>query len=174
MRQKHFICLVLPIAVAFSILFSSANISSAAECASATVGGTCVTPTGTSCPTDKPQSVAGTCATSGQICCKASTTTTAPKVYIPSGSEVGLPDPSGGIAAILKSVLSWMLGIIGMIALIAFVISGIQYLTSHGDEKQIATAKLTMTYAAIGIIAALSGFIVIQAIDLALRATSNF
>ena len=90
------------------------------------------------------------------------------------GSEVGLPDPSGGIAAIIKNVLSWMLGIIGMIALIAFIISGIQYLTSRGDEKQIATAKRTMTYAAIGIIAALSGFIVIQAIDLALRATSGF
>ena len=151
--------------------FYFANYSFAAECA--TAGGTCYP---TSCPADKPQQVTdGTCATPGQVCCKSTTTTPTPTgVYIPSGSEVGLPDPSGGIAAIIKNVLSWMLGIIGMIALIAFIISGIQYLTSRGDEKQIATAKRTMTYAAIGIIAALSGFIVIQAIDLALRATSGF
>ncbi|MDQ1283823.1 MAG: hypothetical protein QG620_171 [Patescibacteria group bacterium] len=151
-------------------LFLSADITLAAECA--TAGGTCYP---TSCPADKPQQVTdGECTTPGQVCCKAGTATTTPTgVYIPNGSEVGLPDPSGGIAAVIKNVLSWMLGIIGMIAIIAFVISGLQYLTSRGDEKQIETAKTNMTYSIIGVVVALSGFIIIQAIDLALRATSS-
>jgi len=63
------------------------------------------------------------------------------------------------------------LGIFGLLALIAFIISGGQYLLASGDDKMIETAKKNMTYSIIGIIVALSGFIIIRAIDAALRAT---
>ena len=85
----------------------------------------------------------------------------------------GLPDSVGGIKPILVNIAKWLLEIIGIIALISFIISGGQYLISAGDEKMIDTAKRNMTYSIIGVIVALSGFIIIRAVDTALRASST-
>lgn len=84
----------------------------------------------------------------------------------------GLPSPSGGIRAILVNVLVWILGIFGMLAILAFVVSGIQYFAAAGDEKMMETAKKNLVYSIIGVIVALSGFVIIQAIDSALRGYS--
>lgn len=86
----------------------------------------------------------------------------------------GLPDNSGGIADILSSILSWLLGVLGVIAIISFVISGIMYLTASGNERQLDTAKRAMTYSIIGVVVALSGYIVVRAVDYALRGYSSF
>jgi hypothetical protein len=83
--------------------------------------------------------------------------------------QVGLPDNPGGIAGILTNVLNWLLLVIGVVAVIAFVISGLQYMISAGDEKDMETAKLNLTYSILGIIAALSGYLIVRAVDAMLR-----
>ena len=93
-------------------------------------------------------------------------------IDMPTG--FGLPDPSGGIKEIVGNFLNWLLGIIGLIALIAFVISGIQYFMATGNETTTQTAKRNMNYSIIGIIVALSGLVIIQAVDYALRAWTLF
>jgi hypothetical protein len=85
----------------------------------------------------------------------------------------GIPDSTLGIKPILVNIAKWMLEIIGIIAIISFIISGGQYLLSAGDDKRIESAKRNMTYSIIGVIVALSGFIIIRAIDTALRASSS-
>jgi heme/copper-type cytochrome/quinol oxidase subunit 2 len=85
-----------------------------------------------------------------------------------------LPDAPGGIRAILANLLNWILGIIGIIAVIAFVIAGLQYLISAGDEEKMKSAKRAMVYSIIGTIVALSGLVVVKAIDAALWARTNF
>jgi hypothetical protein len=87
---------------------------------------------------------------------------------IPTG--FGFPDPQGGVTTIIKNLLDWLLGIIGAIAVIAFVISGAQYLMASGNERIIEVAKKNMFYSILGIIVALSGAVIITAIDAALRA----
>lgn len=89
-------------------------------------------------------------------------------------TEAGLPDPVGGLKAVLTGFLNWLLGIIGIIALIAFVISGGQYFLVAGDEKMVETAKRNMRYSILGVITALSGFVIIKAIDFALKAEKLF
>jgi hypothetical protein len=88
-------------------------------------------------------------------------------------TQSGLPDPTGGLKGILRTLLFWLLSIIGVIALISFVIAGIQYLMATGNERTIEAAKRNLTYSILGIIIALSGFVIIQAIDYALRATNS-
>lgn len=78
--------------------------------------------------------------------------------------ETNLPDPAGGIADILTNLLNWLLGIVGVIAIIAFLISGIQFMASTGDPSTIETAKKNALYSVIGLIIALSGYIVIKAV----------
>jgi len=87
-------------------------------------------------------------------------------VCFPTGT--GLSDKS--VLDIISALIGWLLAIFGFIALIGFIISGLQYLTAAGDESQAETAKRNMQYSIIGIIVALSGFIVIKAVDTLLNA----
>lgn len=70
---------------------------------------------------------------------------------------------------ILFNFVWWLLAILGLIGIIAFVISGMQYLLSAGNEEMVKTAKNSMKYSIIGMIVALSGLVIIFAIDAALR-----
>jgi len=88
-------------------------------------------------------------------------------------TNTGLPNSSGGIRGVLNNILVWLLSIFGVIAIISFVISGIQYFLSAGDEKSMQAAKRNATYSILGIIVALSAFVVIRAVDTALRASSS-
>lgn len=90
-------------------------------------------------------------------------------VTLPTGT--GLSDAS--VVDILKTLMNWLLGVFGFLAIIAFVISGIQYLVSAGDDDTISTAKRNMKYSIIGVIVALSGLVIIQAVTSALTATTS-
>jgi len=82
--------------------------------------------------------------------------------------------PSGQIGDIIRAVLTWLLGAVGLIAIIAFAISGIQYMISAGNEDMIKTAKSHMTWSIVGVIVALSGLVIVFAIDRALRGYGYF
>lgn len=86
--------------------------------------------------------------------------------------NTGLADPPGGVAQILSTFLSWLLGVFGIMALISFVISGTMYLLAAGSDDMIKRAKATMEFSIIGVIIALSGFIMIRAIDAALSGSA--
>lgn len=84
----------------------------------------------------------------------------------------GLPNSS--IYNIISATLSWLLAILGFIAVIGFVISGILYLTAAGNETQIEKAKSAMTYSIIGVIVALMGYVIIQAVNAWLGSNASF
>jgi cytochrome bd-type quinol oxidase subunit 2 len=71
---------------------------------------------------------------------------------------------SGSIFALVSTVMNWLLGLIGVLAVVAFVISGILYLTAAGDEEQIERAKSTMMFAIIGLVVALVGLVIVNAV----------
>lgn len=89
-------------------------------------------------------------------------------------SSTSLPDPSGGVVQIINNVLTWILSIFGVLAIISFVISGMQYILSVGDEKTIDTAKRNIKWSIVGVVVALTGLVIIYAIDKMLRGTPNF
>ncbi len=86
-------------------------------------------------------------------------------VCFPTGTGLS----SRPVEFILVNFMWWILALVGMIAIIAFVISGIQYLVSAGDEDMIKTAKRNMTYSIVGVLVALSGWVIIRSIDYALN-----
>jgi hypothetical protein len=85
---------------------------------------------------------------------------------------LGLPD--GSIINIVTKILDWLLALLGIFGIVGFVISGILYLVSTGDEDMIKRAKSAMTYSIIGVIVGLMGFVILQAIDTALMGSSRF
>jgi hypothetical protein len=87
-----------------------------------------------------------------------------------SSNSYGLP--GGSIFGIVEGILMWMLGILSVISLIGFIISGIMYLTAAGDETQAEKAKKAMLYSIIGVIVGLSGYVIFQAAQLMLGGQS--
>jgi cytochrome bd-type quinol oxidase subunit 2 len=83
-----------------------------------------------------------------------------------------LPDAQGGIKGILINFMNWLLSIVGILGILAFALAGVMYLISAGDPNLADRAKSTMVYAILGILAALSGLIVIRTIDSLLRANN--
>jgi len=77
-----------------------------------------------------------------------------------------LPDTS--VYDIITSLLEWLLMIFTVLAVLAFVISGIMYLTAGAVSDNAQKAKDTMKYSIIGIVIALSGYIIINFINSAL------
>ena len=73
--------------------------------------------------------------------------------------------PQGTIIGIISATMNWLLAILGFLGIIGFVIAGLLYLTAAGDENQATRAKSAMTYSVIGVIVALLGFVVIQAVE---------
>lgn len=84
----------------------------------------------------------------------------------------GLPEEP--IYAIVENIMYWLLGLVGIAGVIGFAISGLMYLTSAGNDDQMGTAKKAMTYSIIGVIVALSGLIVVVAIDSMLNVGNEF
>ena len=73
--------------------------------------------------------------------------------------------PQGSIFNIIENIMKWLLGILGFIAIIGFVISGIMYLTAAGDEGQQKKAKAQMMWSITGVIVALIGWVVVLAVQ---------
>ena len=70
--------------------------------------------------------------------------------------------------------MNWSLSIVGLIAVISFVVAGFQYLLAFGDPKSMEKAKSHVRWSIIGVIVALSGMVVIYAVDGLLAGYSRF
>jgi len=81
----------------------------------------------------------------------------------------------GTVSGILQTVMNWLLGLLGIGAIISFVIAGIIYLTAAGDEGKTEQAKNMMTYAIIAIVVALIGYVVVKTVSgLVLGSSSGY
>jgi hypothetical protein len=72
--------------------------------------------------------------------------------------------------AILTNVVNYALAIIGFLGVLGFIIAGIMYLVSAGDEAKAEKAKGYMVNCIIGIVIALLGYVVMAAISTLLGA----
>ncbi len=59
-------------------------------------------------------------------------------------------------------IAKYLMGLIGSIALLFFIIAGIKMLTSHGNSSQISSAKTMMVQTIIGIIICLCAFLIVD------------
>ena len=94
-----------------------------------------------------------------------------------SGSWGGITNPyglpEGSILDIVSGILFWLLSIFALVGIIGFIISGIIYLVSAGDENTISRAKTAMMWSIVGVIVGLSGFVIMQAVAAMLSGAST-
>lgn len=70
----------------------------------------------------------------------------------------GKKDPN----SIIKMALQIFSAIVGVIAVVVIIISGVKYITSGGDSGKTAQAKDTLLYAVIGLVVALLAQVIVQ------------
>lgn len=73
--------------------------------------------------------------------------------------------PGGTIFEIISNLMKWILALVGIIGVIGFAIAGIMYLTAAGDDDRISNAKKAMVMSIIGVIVALVGLVILQAVN---------
>ncbi|MBD3300073.1 MAG: hypothetical protein GF347_01850 [Candidatus Moranbacteria bacterium] len=78
-----------------------------------------------------------------------------------------LPDPGGSdpIVAVVSNVLSFIMTVAGFLSVLAFIISGIMYVTASGNEDQMQTAKRALIYGIIGVAITLLSLSIIMLIN---------
>jgi type IV secretory pathway VirB2 component (pilin) len=92
-------------------------------------------------------------------------------IDLPTEAQTGLPE--GGNGAVLKaieSVVEFVVGVIGSIAVLMIVISGIMYMVSGGDQQKVETAKKILTYSIVGLVVALVSYMIVYFISRSLGA----
>jgi len=72
----------------------------------------------------------------------------------------GLPHPTTDEAR-LRSILTFVFGITGSLALLVITIAGFRYAISHGDPGLIAQSKNAIIYAIIGLIISIFGLAIV-------------
>ena len=66
------------------------------------------------------------------------------------------------VNSIIKVITSTLLFILGVVAIIMIIISGIKYVTSSGDASKIASAKNTLMYSIVGLIVAIASYAIVE------------
>ena len=81
-----------------------------------------------------------------------------------AGSIVGGGDVATlqGFECLIANVFSIIITVIGLAGFVMFVIGAFRWMLSGNDSKGAETAKNTMTFAIIGIVVAISGFIILN------------
>lgn len=71
--------------------------------------------------------------------------------------------PTGNldIASVLSTVIYWVLGLSGGIAVLFLILGGLQYITSSGNKDKAEQAKQTILYAVIGLIVIALSFVIV-------------
>lgn len=62
----------------------------------------------------------------------------------------------------LPNALTITFTVVGALAVLFIIIGAIRYITSNGDTSEIGKAKMTILYAVIGMVLALSAFVIVQ------------
>lgn len=90
--------------------------------------------------------------------------------------HTGLPGEGGSgglVVRVITNLMQWLLLLLGAFCIIGFIVAGIVYLTSAGDQNRGEQGKRGMLYAIIGVIVGLSGFVILKAINTWLGGSSS-
>lgn len=95
--------------------------------------------------------------------------------FSPKPVEAYTPPCSGGsicddvrdtggskVDGFVKNGINTALFVAGLLAVIMIIFSGIRFMTAHGDPSQVKTARMTLTYAVVGLIVTMLAYSIVN------------
>ena len=70
-----------------------------------------------------------------------------------------------GIGTLATDIVWILTGVAFSICIFIIVISGIKFVTSAGDQKKLASATSTLTYAIIGLVVTILAFVIVRLVQ---------
>ena len=80
------------------------------------------------------------------------------------------PAAFNDLGSLMTVIVQLLISIAGILAIIFIIVAGFNLITASGDEKKIASAKGTLTYAIVGLIALILTFAVLRIVQYFLKA----
>lgn len=68
-------------------------------------------------------------------------------------------DGANGVIRVISNILIW---VVGIVAVIMIVWSGLKYMTAAGDSSKLASAKSSLIYAIVGLIVAIMAYAIVN------------
>ncbi len=75
---------------------------------------------------------------------------------------VFIPQDGASLTEIVQSILNWIFGIIGIVAVVMIIIGGFNFMTSAGDPGKVKKGKDTILYGIIGLVIAILAFAIVN------------
>lgn len=103
------------------------------------------------------------CGDNAEVCCKAKTRTgetVTPTAPPPKTYSLFNPLGTVSIPVIMGRIIKTFLGIVGAMALLAFVYAGLMYMTARGDANQIKKAVAVIKSTVIGLMIVMFAFVI--------------
>lgn len=78
-------------------------------------------------------------------------------------ATIDFPNPTtiSNISEVVVSIVNWLLGITGALAILFLVYGGVVYVTSWGDDKNMEQGKKIVTYAVLGLFIVLVSYSIV-------------
>lgn len=92
-----------------------------------------------------------------------------------SGGGIKNPLENSGVSTVtqlLGKVINWMLGLVGVIALIALITGGARMIMDFGNEEQVKKGKTTIMWAVIGLLVVILSYAIINIVTGEILGTS--
>lgn len=74
----------------------------------------------------------------------------------------GQAEELDGNNGVITTIINTMLFIVGLLAVIMIIYAGIRFVTAHGDEKQVQSARQTIIYSVVGLIVAILAYALVN------------
>lgn len=87
------------------------------------------------------------------------------EVFQPAGIYKG----TTGVAKLASDIILILTGVAGILSFIFIIIGGIKIITASGDEKKLASAQATITYAIIGLVVTALAFVILRVVQYFLK-----
>ncbi|MBI2594224.1 hypothetical protein HYW39_00840 [Candidatus Curtissbacteria bacterium] len=70
--------------------------------------------------------------------------------------------PLSGLETVFSNFLGFVAGLAGIFAFLAIIVGGFKYITAEGDPKATASARATVTWAILGLVALILAWLFLQ------------
>ena len=69
------------------------------------------------------------------------------------------------VGQLFSTIITILTSVAGVISVFFIILAGIKFVTAGGDEKKMASAQATITYAIIGLVVTILAFIILQVVQ---------